>query len=261
MQTRERNLVAQNYCTLSSTGVSKRFCPRAASAIKYQVGGREHNRDPDRKEVKQKCCLSLLIKWYFIQLLLNMTYKQAVDLDRIRVKLPTCRVPKDCRAGTGSCSRLPRITLCFLKKWSCRTFFCTSMGICINSFNHANYFVWLHWRFFKKIQWWRGQRGLNLPSILEETGVLYRYEHLSITRVLHESRCTRKSRLKQKSDFLIKRSFIWPCFHYFCREFNDSKAPGGTLPLALPIAATVWLSIEFCAPLWITSWNLLSWMK
>ena len=35
-------------------------------------------------------------------------------------------------------------------------------------------------------------------------------EYLSITRVLHEKKCTRNSRLKQKSDFLIKKSYVRP---------------------------------------------------
>ena len=56
-----------------------------------------------------------------------------------------------------------------------------------------------------------GAKGLNLPSILEETRVVDKYwKPLSITRVFHEKRCMRKSRLKRKSDFLIKKSSIWP---------------------------------------------------
>ena len=50
----------------------------------------------------------------------------------------------------------------------------------IELYSHRNYCIPLHgvlfyatkWQFFKKIH---GAKGLNLPSILEETRVLYKY--------------------------------------------------------------------------------------
>ena len=64
-------------------------------------------------------------------------------------------------------------------------------------------------------------------------------ECLSITCVFHEERCTRKLRLKQKSDFLIKISCIWPLVPLLLLRIADSIAPGGAVPLPSIIFTTV----------------------
>ena len=58
-------------------------------------------------------------------------------------------------------------------------------------------------------------------------------EYLSITRVSHEKRYTRKSRFKQKVILLLKTYAFGLWFYYFCRKFADSTArgEGGTLLL------------------------------
>ena len=57
----------------------------------------------------------------------------------------------------------------------------------------------------------------------------YYSEYLSIKRIFHKKERTRSPRLKQISDFLIKRSCIQPWVHYLCREFADSMAHRGHL--------------------------------
>ena len=52
-------------------------------------------------------------------------------------------------------------------------------------------------------------KGRNLPSNLKEICVFDKYwEYLSIIYAFHEKRCSRKLKLKQKSDFIIKQSCI-----------------------------------------------------
>jgi len=65
--------------------------------------------------------------------------------------------------------------------------------------------------------------GLSLLSTLEETRALNKYlGNLSITRVFHEKWCTKK----------LSVFSLW--FHYFCREFAVSMAPGGALRSLAP---------------------------
>ena len=47
--------------------------------------------------------------------------------------------------------------------------------------------------------------------------------------------------LWQKSDFLIKIACVQLLFDYFCQEFADSLAPGGTLPPFISATALQWL--------------------
>ena len=98
-------------------------------------------------------------------------------------------------------------------------------------------------------QWWffknnsgREAKGLNFPNILGETRVLDKYlEYVSITRVFHEKWCTRKSKLKQKSDFRLKYRVFGLWFYYFCREFTYSISPRVGLCPICPPSSRCWV--------------------
>ena len=72
----------------------------------------------------------------------------------------------------------------------------------------ALFLPWNQWQLFRNNQ---GAKGLDLPSILEEARVFGTYSGIFVDYTcFSESRCTRKLRLKQEVDFLVKKLCVWP---------------------------------------------------
>ena len=115
-----------------------------------------------------------------------------------------------------------------------------------------------------------GAKGLNLPSILEETRLLDKYLGIFVDCIFfHKKRCTRELRLKQETTFLLKNRVFGLGFHHFCREIARSFGTWGTLCLPLPpIAATgsnsqlyVLVTRNIVNSIWGSSGNLFSKMQ